>query len=71
MRHLAQCLVALCLVQSPSTPSPDEFSKAVSDLASRDRKVQEAAIETLGRLRDARALAPLTANCWMALTPPC
>jgi urea transport system permease protein len=48
-------------VQSPSTPSPDEFSKAVSDLASRDRKVQEAAIETLGRLRDARALAPLTA----------
>jgi urea transport system permease protein len=33
----------------------------VTDLGSRDRKVQEAAIETLGRLRDARALHPLTA----------
>jgi len=60
MRHVAQCLVLLCsLAQSP--PAADEFTKAVTDLASRDRKVQEAAIETLGRLRDSRALVPLTA----------
>jgi urea transport system permease protein len=50
----------LGLAQTPPAAS-DEFSKAVLDLASRDRKVQEAAIETLGRLRDARALPPLTA----------
>ncbi|MBV8879973.1 MAG: urea ABC transporter permease subunit UrtB [Planctomycetaceae bacterium] len=60
MRHVAQCLVALwSLAQTP--PAADEFAKAVTELASRDRKVQEAAIETLGRLRDSRALAPLTA----------
>jgi urea transport system permease protein len=63
MRHLAQCLVLLCtLAQNPpAAPAPDEFTKAVQDLGSRDRKVQEAAIETLGRLRDSRALVPLTA----------
>src|SRR6185436_7005252 len=61
MRHLAQCLLAVWgLAQTPPA-SPDDFSKAVTDLASKDRKVQEAAIETLGRLRDARALPPLTA----------
>ena len=60
MRHLAQCLLLICsLAQSP--PAADEFTKAITDLASRDRKVQEAAIETLGRLRDSRALVPLTA----------
>lgn len=60
MSNLAQCLVMLaCFTQAP--PAPDEFAKAVTDLASRDRKVQEAAIETLGRLRDSRALVPLTA----------
>jgi urea transport system permease protein len=60
MLKLAQCLIAiLTLAQTP--PAADEFAKAVMDLASRDRTVQEAAIETLGRLRDARALAPLTA----------
>jgi urea transport system permease protein len=48
------------LAQNPPAPA-DEFSKAVLELASRDRKVQEAAIEALGRLRDARALPPLTA----------
>jgi urea transport system permease protein len=52
--------VAWGLVQTPPK-APDEFSKAVLELASRDRKIQEAAIETLGRLRDARALPPLTA----------
>jgi urea transport system permease protein len=46
---------------APAAPAPDEFSKAITDLASRDRKVQEAAIEVLGRLRDSRALVPLTA----------
>jgi urea transport system permease protein len=60
MRHLAQCLVVFCLAQTPPPPA-DEFAKAVAELASRDRKLQEAAIETLGRLRDARALPPLTA----------
>jgi urea transport system permease protein len=61
MRHLAQCLLAVwSLAQNPPAPA-DEFPKAVLDLASRDRKVQEAAIETLGRLRDVRALPPLTA----------
>jgi urea transport system permease protein len=60
MSNLAQCLVLLYgLSQTP--PAPDECTKAVTDLASRDRKVQEAAIETLGRLRDPRALIPLTA----------
>src|SRR5689334_15577405 len=60
MSNLAQCLMLLsCLAQTP--PAPDEFTKAVTDLASRDRKVQESAIETLGRLRDSRALVPLTA----------
>jgi len=63
MRHVAQCLLAAwCLAQTPPAPAgDDEFSKAVADLASRDRKVQEAAIEVLGRLRDPRALIPLTA----------
>jgi urea transport system permease protein len=63
MRHVAQCLLVLFgLAQTPPPPAaPDEFSKAVADLSSRDRQVQEAAIETLGRLRDARALPPLTA----------
>ena len=63
MRHLAQCLVLLCsLAQDPPAAKPaDEFTKAVTDLASKDRKVQEAAIESLGRLRDSRALVPLTA----------
>src|SRR5258706_6675551 len=63
MGHIAQYLFLVCaLAQNPPAPAaPDEFSKAVSDLASRDRKVQEAAIETLGRLRDSRALVPLTA----------
>ncbi|HVR84568.1 MAG TPA: urea ABC transporter permease subunit UrtB [Planctomycetota bacterium] len=42
-------------------PAPEDFKKAVTDLASRDRKVQEAAIESLGRYRDHRALVPLTA----------
>src|SRR5262245_39475487 len=61
MRHLAKCLLAVWgLAQTPPS-SPDEFTKAILDLASRDRKIQEAAIETLGRLRDARALPPLTA----------
>src|SRR4051812_1079307 len=60
MNNLAQCVVLLVgLSQTP--PAPDEFTKAVTDLASRDRKAQEAAIETLGRLRDPRALIPLTA----------
>ncbi|HZE99603.1 MAG TPA: urea ABC transporter permease subunit UrtB [Planctomycetota bacterium] len=60
MRHLAQCLALICtLAQTP--PPADEFTKAVTDLASRDRKAQDAAIETLGRLRDPRALVPLTA----------
>src|SRR5689334_4025132 len=60
MLKLAQYLIAaLSLAQTP--PAADDFAKAVTDLASRDRKVQEAAIETLGRLRDARALVPLTA----------
>jgi urea transport system permease protein len=61
MRHLAQCLLLWLLPQNPPAASPDAFSAAVTDLASRDRKVQEAAIETLGRLRDPRALPPLTA----------
>jgi urea transport system permease protein len=63
MGHVAQCLVLLLAVQTPPAPSPpaDNFEKAVADLASRDRKLQEAAIEALGRLRDPRALAPLTA----------
>ena len=48
MSNLAQCLVLLwSLSQNP--PAPDEFTKAVTDLASKDRKVQEAAIESLGR----------------------
>jgi urea transport system permease protein len=54
-------LAAWCLAQTPPAPAVDEFSKAVADLGSRDRKVQEAAIEVLGRLRDPRALVPLTA----------
>ncbi|HLY73556.1 MAG TPA: urea ABC transporter permease subunit UrtB [Planctomycetota bacterium] len=48
----------------PATQNPPpgaDFAKAVTDLASRDRKVQEAAIESLGRYRDHRALVPLTA----------
>jgi urea transport system permease protein len=63
MGHLAKCLLLVgILSQAPPAPAPtDEYSKAVLDLASRDRKVQDAAIETLGRLRDARALTPLTA----------
>src|SRR4030095_3517187 len=61
MRHLAQCLLVGLLAQSSPAPSADEFAKAITDLASRDRKVQEAAIDTLGRLRDPRALHPLTA----------
>jgi urea transport system permease protein len=60
MMNLAQYLIAaLVLAQTP--PASDEFTKAVTDLASRDRKAQEAAIEALGRLRDPRALTPLTA----------
>jgi urea transport system permease protein len=60
MSNLAQCLILLYgLSQTP--PAPDEFAKAITDLASRDRKAQEAAIEILGRLRDPRALIPLTA----------
>src|SRR5579862_4691662 len=63
MRHLAQCLFAVWLSAQtpPAAPAADDFSKTITDLASRDRKVQEAAIETLGRLRDPRALIPLTA----------
>jgi urea transport system permease protein len=65
MGHLAKCLVLILAAQNPPTPppapAPDNFEKAVADLASRDRKLQEAAIEALGRLRDPRALAPLTA----------
>jgi hypothetical protein len=47
MSNLAQCLVLLFgLSQTP--PAPDEFTKAVTDLASRDRKVQEGKSKTTG-----------------------
>jgi hypothetical protein len=60
MSNLAQCLILL-MGLTQNSPAPDEFTKAVTDLASRDRKAQEAAIESLGRFRDSRALIPLTA----------
>jgi len=61
MGHVAQYLLAVWMLAQSPPAAGDELSKAVTDLGSRDRKVQEAAIETLGRLRDARALPPLTA----------
>jgi len=67
MRHLAQCLAVLGLLsQAPAKDSPQEhapadFKKLIGDLASRDRKAQESAIEELGKLGDSRAIPALTA----------
>jgi len=67
MRHLAQCLAVLGLVaQTPAPAAPQEdrsaqFKRLISELAAKDRKAQESAIESLGKLGDSRAIPALTA----------
>ncbi len=67
VRHLAQYLVIVCgLAGSPASSAaqeakPPDFKQLITDLASKDRKVQEAAIEELGRRGDSRAIPALTA----------
>src|SRR5436190_11635634 len=67
MRHLAQCLALVgglsqtAFAGPPQQNTSSEFKKLISDLASKDRKVQEAAIEELGKLADSRAIPALTA----------
>jgi urea transport system permease protein len=67
MRHLAQCLaLAGCLSQIASAAplqqnTSPEFKKLISELASKDRQAQEAAIVELGKLGDSRAIPALTA----------